>query len=61
MQPSDKYNDSRDVVNILLSYGHETEKKQIVIRAIMDNQIKILNVCRQKWGEDYYYKIVPEC
>lgn len=46
---------------ILSGYGNVLEKRQLVIRAIQEDQKKFLKACRERWGDDFYYDIVPSC
>ena len=48
-------------VKILSGMGYKLEKQEFIIRAIMEDQIKFLNACKTKWGEDFYNELMPNC
>jgi hypothetical protein len=50
-----------DYVKILSGKNNIIEKRELVMRAILENQIKFITVCKEKWGKDLYFKIVGEC
>lgn len=52
---ADKY------VQIVMSSGQKIEKQQLLVKAIMEDQIKFLNTCKRTWGDDYYSQIVADC
>jgi hypothetical protein len=52
---------AQEYVKILVGTGNKFEKRKIIVRAIMENQIKFLNTCKEKWGDDFYSEIVPNC
>ena len=52
---------AEEYVKILTGHGNKAEKRKIITRAIMEEQIKFLNTVKDKWGEDFYFEIVGKC
>jgi len=52
---------AEDYARILSGHGHVTEKREIIIRAILEEQKKFINTCKQKWGKQFYSEIVADC
>ena len=52
---------AEEYVKYLVGTGHKNEKRKIIMRAIMEEQIKFLETCKQKWGDDFYSEIVADC
>jgi hypothetical protein len=52
---------AEEYVKILTGHGNKIEKRKIVMRAIMEDQLKFLAVCKEKWGDEFYSEIVPNC
>lgn len=48
-------------VKILTGTGNKFEKRKIIIRAIMEDQLKFLKTCKEKWGDEFYSEIVADC
>ena len=48
-------------VGVLIGKDNKLEKRKIIIRAIMEDQIKFLNTIKLKWGDDFYSEIVADC
>lgn len=46
---------------ILSGRGYRIEKRELLVRAIQEDQKKFLRACRERWGDDFYYDIVPLC
>jgi hypothetical protein len=61
MQKRKKTNIAEDYARILSGKGHILEKQELVTRAILEDQLKFLKVCKEKWGDDFYSKIVADC
>lgn len=53
--------DVEKTVKYLAGNNYLLEKREIIMRAIKEDQIKFLNTCINKWGDDFYHKIVPQC
>jgi len=52
---------AEEYVKILTGHGNITEKRKIIIRAILEDQKKFLITCKQKWGKQFYSEIVADC
>lgn len=52
---------SEQYSKILSGAGYKLEKQEFIIRAILEDQIKFLNACKNKWGEDFYNELMPRC
>lgn len=50
-----------EIVGVLIGKGEKTEKRKIIIRAIMEDQVKFLKTVKQKWGDSFYSEIVADC
>jgi len=50
-----------EIVGILTGKGDKSEKRKIIIRAIMENQVKFLETVKKKWGNEFYSEIVADC
>lgn len=50
-----------EIVAALTSKGDKSEKRKIIVRAIMEDQIKFLKTVKQKWGDEFYSEIVADC
>ena len=53
--------EAEEYVKMLMGSGNKNEKRKIIIRAIMEEQVKFLDTCKQKWGDDFYSEIVADC
>lgn len=45
----------------ILTYGDDNSKKKLIANLICNEKIFILKKIKEKWGDDYYNKIVEEC
>lgn len=54
-------NKNKEYVKYLTDFNYKIEKQEIIIRAIMEDQIKFLKACKQKWGDEFYSEIVADC
>lgn len=52
---------AEEYVQVLIGKGNKPYKREIIVRAIMENQIKFLNTVKTKWGDDFYSEIVADC
>lgn len=52
---------AEEYVKILLGRDLKNEKRKIIVRAIMEEQVKFLDTVKQKWGNDFYSEIVADC
>ena len=52
---------AEQIAQILIGNGNKNEKRKIIIRAIKEDQVKFLNTCKERWGEEYYSEIVADC
>lgn len=50
-----------EIVGVLIGKNDKPEKRKIIIRAIMENQVKFLNTVKEKWGDEFYSEIVADC
>lgn len=50
-----------EYVKILTSKNNKLEKRDILMRAIFENQTNFLIFCKEKWGNEYYSEIVADC
>lgn len=50
-----------EIVGVLIGKGDKPEKRKIIIRAIMEDQVKFLKTVKQKWGDSFYSEIVADC
>ena len=48
-------------VGILSGRGDKSEKRKIIVRAIMEDQVKFLKTVKEKWGDSFYSEIVADC
>lgn len=56
-----KKTDVNDIVKVLIGKNNKLAKQEIIIKAIKEGQIKFLMTCKQKWGDEFYSEIVPDC
>lgn len=52
---------AEEYVKILLGRDLKNEKRKIIVRAIMEEQVKFLDTVKQRWGNDFYSEIVADC
>lgn len=52
---------AEEYAKILLGRDLKNEKRKIIVRAIMEEQVKFLDTVKQKWGNDFYSEIVADC
>lgn len=48
-------------VGILIGKDNKLEKRKIIVRAIMEDQVKFLKTVKEKWGDSFYSEIVADC
>lgn len=50
-----------EIVGVLTGKGDKAEKRKIIVRAIMEDQVKFLKTVKEKWGDSFYSEIVADC
>lgn len=56
-----KLSKAQQYTDILLFSNSITAKRQIIIEAMLDDQIKFLKKLKKHMGEEYYNEIVEVC
>ena len=50
-----------EIVVVLTGKDNKSEKRKIIVRAIMEDQVKFLQTVKKKWGDEFYSEIVADC